>query len=234
MIEFHEVTKVFGGHIRALSDVDLFIGKGEFVFVVGPSGAGKSTLLSLIYREDLPTSGFVVVDGRNLNSLRRPSVPYLRRGIGVVFQDYRLLPRKTVWENVAFALEVTGAGKAETRKRVVHVLELVGLRSRQRNYPNELSGGEQQRTCLARALVNSPKILLADEPTGNLDPEAGLNLMHRLADISVLGTTVVIATHAKPIVDLFRARVVRLERGRVVSDALRAGYDGPISAGGNA
>jgi len=234
LIEFHDVSKVFDNRVRALSEVDLFIGKGEFAFVVGPSGAGKSTLLRLIYRADLPTKGSVIVDGRNLGTMRRSAIPFLRRNIGVVFQDFKLLPRRNVHENVAFALEVTGLARSETRKRVAQVLDVVGLRSKQRSYPDELSGGEQQRVSLARALANSPKILLADEPTGNLDPEAGASLMRHLVEISLLGTTVLVATHAKPIVDVFRARVIRLERGRVVSDEERSGYDGSLSPRGGA
>lgn len=227
LIEFRNVSKQYQGSVRALSDVSLSIGKGEFVFIVGPSGAGKSTLLRMAYRADVPTSGDVFVDGRNVAALRHSQVPFLRRNIGVVFQDFKLLPRKTVSENVAFALEVTGARPADIRRRVAGVLDLVGLRARARAYPNELSGGEQQRTCLARAMANSPKILLADEPTGNLDPETGNHLMQALFDISLVGTTVVVATHAQAIVDAFRTRVVRLEKGHLVRDDALGSYWGP-------
>jgi cell division transport system ATP-binding protein len=229
LIEFDQVSKQYSARIHALDDVTLEVAKGEFVFVVGPSGAGKSTLLRLAYREEQPTSGRVVVDGRDVGKMRSNAVAYLRRNIGVVFQDFRLLPRKTVFENIAFALEVTGARPAETRRRVGAVLELVGLRNRHRAYPEELSGGEQQRTSLARAMANSPKILLADEPTGNLDPETGTQLMQALWDISLLGTTVMVATHAHSIVDAFRCRVVRLEQGRLVRDDRRSGYWGADS-----
>lgn len=223
------MSKTYDGQIRALSEVNLFVGKGEFMFVVGPSGAGKSSLLRLVYREELPSRGEVFVDGRNITALRPASIPYLRRNIGVVFQDFRLLPRKTVWENIAFALEVVGARPAEIRRRVSAVLELVELRSRARAFPQELSGGEQQRVCLARAMVNSPKVLLADEPTGNLDPKTGTRLMQALCDISLLGTTVLVATHAQSIVDAFRCRVVRLERGGIVGDDCDAGYWGAVA-----
>jgi cell division transport system ATP-binding protein len=227
VIEFRDVSKRYQGSICALSDIDLCIEKGEFVFIVGPSGAGKSTLLRLAYRADVPTTGQVIVDGRNVNALHPSQVPFLRRNIGVVFQDFKLLPSKTVYENVAFAMEVTGARPNDIRRRVTQVLDLVGLRQRIRAFPQELSGGEQQRTCLARAMVNSPKILLADEPTGNLDPETGTQLMQALFDISLLGTTVMVATHAQTIVDSFRTRVVRLEKGILVRDDSHGGYWGP-------
>jgi cell division transport system ATP-binding protein len=227
VIEFRDVSKEYQGGIYALADIDLVIDKGEFVFVVGPSGAGKSTLLRLAYRADLPTSGQVTVDGRDVASLHSNQVAFLRRNIGVVFQDFKLLPRKTVFENVAFAMEVTGARPNDIRRRAAQVLDLVGLRARSKAFPLELSGGEQQRTCLARAMVNIPKILLADEPTGNLDPETGIQLMQALFDISLLGTTVVVATHAQTIVDCFRTRVVRLDKGRLTRDDALGGYWGP-------
>lgn len=234
MIEYRGVSKRYAGGISALSQVDLFVGKGEFVFVIGPSGAGKSTLLRLAYRADVPSTGEVIVDGRNVAAMRPSQVPYLRRNIGVVFQDFKLLPSRTVYENIAFAMEVTGAKPNEIRRRAAQVLDLVGLRGRAKAFPQELSGGEQQRTCLARAMVNSPKILLADEPTGNLDPETGTQIMQALFDISLLGTTVVVATHAQTIVDSFRTRVVRLDRGEVTRDDGFGGYWGPLNprAGG--
>lgn len=234
VIEFRQVKKTYGDRIHALSEVDFHVGKGEFVFVVGPSGAGKSTLLRLIYREEVATEGQVIVDGRDVGRMKPRALPYLRRNVGVVFQDFKLLPARTLWENVAFPLEVTGARPHETRRRVAQVLDLVGLRGRSRAYPAELSGGEQQRACLARAMANSPGILLADEPTGNLDPATGAEVMHGLLSFSVMGTTVVVATHARPFVDSIHRRVVRLERGRVVSDEQNAGYGGPHGAGGGA
>ena len=226
LIEFREVSKTYEGKISALHEVNLQVAKGEFVFVVGPSGAGKSTLLRLIYRAELPTSGQLLIEGRSVLTLKPSSIPYLRRSIGIVFQDFKLLPRKTVAENIAFALEVTGARPSEIRRRVAATLEMVRLRDRSGAYPMELSGGEQQRACLARAMANSPRIMLADEPTGNLDPETGTNIMQALWEISLLGTTVLVATHAQSLVDAFRTRVIRLERGALVRDDQRSGYWG--------
>ena len=218
------MSKVYGQNTVALLDVNVYIGPGEFVFLVGPSGAGKSTFTRLIYREELPTRGAVVVDGINVPRLRRRDVPFLRRRIGVVFQDFKLLPNKTVFENVAFAMIVTGASLRQVRKRVPEVLELVGLADKQQAYPHELSGGEQQRVAVARAIVNNPSILVADEPTGNLDPDTAWGIMELLLEINRRGTTTLVATHARHIVDALGRRVVALREGRVVRDQLQGVY----------
>lgn len=225
MIEFLNVTKRFPNGSVALSDVNLRIGKGEFVFVVGPSGAGKTTLVKLIYREEIPTSGDVLVGGRSVVSLRPWAVPYLRRRIGVVFQDFRLLPNRTVFENVAFAMRVIEAPARQIAREVPKALELVGLAGKALSYPSELSGGEQQRIALARAMVNNPAVLLADEPTGNLDPDTAWGIMALFEEINRRGTTVVIATHARTIVNAMHKRVVALEAGRVVRDETEGAYD---------
>lgn len=227
MIEFYDVYKTFPNGTEALRAVSASIAKGEFVFVVGPSGAGKSTMARLIYREELATSGYVFVNGINLSKLRPAAVPYLRRNIGIVFQDFKLLPRKTAYENVAFAMRVIGATPRDMARRVPATLELVGLRDKAEAYPSELSGGEQQRTALARAIVNHPLVLVADEPTGNLDPVTSWGIVQLLLEINRRGTTVVMATHAKTIVDAVRRRVIALERGCVVRDRQRSEYGEP-------
>ena len=209
---------------RAIDGVDLEIAKGSFVFLVGHSGTGKSSLLRMMYREQLPSRGEVTVDGTRVDTLKRSKVPYLRRNVGVVFQDFKLLSDKTVWENVAFALQVTGAKTRDVMRQVPRVLDLVGLAHKSRMFPSELSGGEQQRTAIARALVNNPKILLCDEPTGNLDPQNTNEVMDLLHRINLKGTTVVIATHNALVVDRMRRRVIRLENGRVVADEERGYY----------
>ncbi|HHY16974.1 MAG TPA: cell division ATP-binding protein FtsE [Firmicutes bacterium] len=224
MITLRNVSKDFNSKVKALSSVSLTIDKGEFVFIVGPSGAGKSTLIKLLYREEMPSQGQVMVLGKDLIRLRRREVPFLRRRIGVVFQDFRLLGDKTVGENVSFALEVTGAPRREIQKRVNHVISLVGLRDRRDAYPDELSGGEQQRVAIARALVRNPDILLADEPSGNLDPKTSLEIFTLLERANMFGTTVVVATHAHDVVDLLRKRVVELRGGSVVRDERRGAY----------
>lgn len=224
MIEFYDVYKTYPNGTSALRGVTASIAKGEFVFVVGPSGAGKSTLVRLVYREELPTSGYVFVNGVNLVKLRPSAVPYLRRNIGIVFQDYKLLPRKTAFENVAFAMKVVGATPREIARRVPATLELVGLADKADAYPAELSGGEQQRAALARAIVNHPVVLLADEPTGNLDPSTAWGIVQLLLEINRRGTTVLMATHAKTIVDAVRRRVIALDRGLVVRDRQRSDY----------
>ena len=219
MITFDSVTKTYTGQSQAaLSDVNVDIDKGEFVFLVGQSGSGKSTFIRLILREYRPTRGTLYVAGKNLNQLRSWKVPALRRQIGTVFQDFRLLPRKTVYENVAFAMQVIGKPTKEIRSVVPETLELVGLDGKQKRMPDELSGGEQQRVALARAFVNRPKILIADEPTGNLDPDTAVGIMKVLDRINRTGTTVVMATHDSTIVDQMRRRVIELEFGHVVRD----------------
>jgi len=225
LIALRGVSKVYGSGIFALSQVDLDIRKGEFVFVVGPSGAGKSTLIKLLYREETPTEGQVVVGGKDLSKIRRRDVPYLRRKIGVVFQDIKLLEDRTVGENVAFALRVTGYAGRDVAKRVSQVLSLVGLKDRQDGYPPELSGGEQQRVAIARALVRNPDLLLADEPSGNLDPATSAEIFKLMERANMYGTTVVVATHARHIVDSMRKRVVELKKGAVVRDVRRGAYD---------
>jgi len=218
MIELTNVSKSYPNGIGALYDVNLHIGKEEFVFLVGSSGAGKTTLLRLLYREEKPTAGKVIVDRVNVAELEPEQVPYLRRNIGVVFQDFKLLPKMTVYENVAFALRVTGAPRSAIRRKAMQALELVGMLKRANSLPEELSGGEKQRTCIARAIVNAPPILLADEPTGNLDPTTTWDILQLLEKINKRNTTVVIATHNKNIVDEMKKRVVELDAGRIVRD----------------
>ncbi len=228
MIRLVDATKAFRRgrdvEVVALDAVSLEVTKGEFVFVVGPSGSGKSTFMRLLTREQVADSGEVWVSGKNLKKLRRWKVPLLRREIGYVFQDFKLLPNKTVRENVSFALEVIGRGRKEIRARVPEVLELVGLTDKAESLPHELSGGQQQRVSIARAFVNNPRLLLCDEPTGNLDPATSVGIMKLLDRINRTGTTVVMATHDQQIVDSMRRRVVELEDGRVVRDQVRGVY----------
>ena len=225
MIRFEHVTKVYPRSSRpALRDISLEVGRGEFVFVVGESGSGKSTLLRLALREEQATQGNVLVAGHELGRLPHRKVPRLRREIGTVFQDFRLLPNKTVRENVAFALEVTGAPLGEIRHRVPRLLALVGLEGQSEQLPAQLSGGEQQRAAIARALVHDPAILIADEPTGNLDPVTGWEIVQLLLEINALGTTLVMATHNQEIVTALRRRVVALEDGKIVRDEVGAAY----------
>jgi cell division transport system ATP-binding protein len=225
MIELKSVCKSYAQGMDVLFNVNLHIGKEEFVFVVGPSGAGKTTLMKLLYREEVPTSGKVLVDRVNVADLDSSQVPYLRRNIGVVFQDYKLLHKRTVYENVAFALRVTGTPRSVVRRKVMQSLELVGMLRRANAFPEELSGGEKQRACIARAIVNNPPILLADEPTGNLDPTTSWDIIQLLDKINKRNTTVLIATHNKNIVDDMKRRVVALENGRIVRDRMLGGYD---------
>ena len=224
MIKTKDLVKEFKGSIRALDGITLDIEKGEFVFVVGPSGSGKSTFMKLLTKEEEPTGGEVFVSGKDLSSLPRWRVPYLRRNVGCVFQDFKLLPNKTVFENVAFALEVIGRPKALVQRQVPQILELVGLGEKLDRFPDELSGGEQQRVSIARAFVNRPLILMADEPTGNLDPTTSVGIMRLLDRINRTGTTVVMATHDHAIVDSMRRRVVELESGQIVRDQSRGIY----------
>jgi len=224
MISLRNVSLAYPNGTRALDNVSLEIGKGEFVFLVGHSGTGKTSLLRLLYREMGPTGGDITVDGIRVDRLRHSRIPALRRHLGVVFQDYKLLSDKTVWENVAFAMQVTGAHSRDVERQVPRSLDLVGLAHKSRMYPGELSGGEQQRTAIARALVNNPKLLLCDEPTGNLDPTTTTEIMELLGRINLKGTTVVVATHNSAVVDRMRRRVVRMEDGRVVTDEERGYY----------
>ncbi len=224
MISLRNVSLVYQNGVRALDNVTLEIAKGDFVFLVGHSGTGKSSLLRLLYREQVPSSGEITVDGIRVERLRRSRVPALRRHLGVVFQDFKLLSDKTVWENVAFAMQVTGAHTKDVMRQVPRALDLVGLAHKSRMYPGELSGGEQQRTAIARALVNNPKILLCDEPTGNLDPSNTTEIMELLLRINLKGTTVLVATHNQAVVDRMRRRVVRLEDGKIVTDEERGYY----------
>lgn len=218
MIEFTNVSKVYSNGTEALNDVNLRIDKGEFVFVVGPSGSGKSTFIKLLLREETPTKGIVEVNGFNLGKIKKRQIPQFRRSLGVVFQDFRLIPQMTVFDNVAFALRVTNVANRSIRQRVPYILGLVGLASKARSFPEQLSGGEQQRVALARALVNNPSLLIADEPTGNIDPELSFEIVELLNEINRCGTTVVMVTHAHELVAKFNRRVIAIDRGAVVSD----------------
>ncbi|MPM62596.1 Cell division ATP-binding protein FtsE [bioreactor metagenome] len=224
MIEFKNVTKVYDNNVLALSNLNIQIDKGEFVFLVGPSGAGKSTFIKMLLKEVDPTAGEVIIAGTNITKLAHKEVPFYRRKIGVVFQDFRLIPGLNVFENVAFALRVIGASEREIQKKVPSVLALVGLTKKRNAFPNQLSGGEQQRVSIARSIVNSPSILIADEPTGNLDPETSLEIMDIISDINRAGTTIVMATHAKDIVDTMKKRVIAIEKGTVARDEERGKY----------
>ena len=220
MIRLTDIHKQYENGTRALKGVSLQIDDGDFVFLVGPSGSGKSTIIKLITGELKPTSGTVHVNGYNLERIRKREVPYLRRTVGVVFQDFRLINKMTVYENVAFAMRVVGAREKEIRERVPYVLELVGLESKMDRHPNEMSGGEQQRLAIARALVNNPSTIIADEPTGNLDPERSFEIMALLQEINNLGTTVLVVSHDQNLVELFGKRVIAIDEGIVVSDGL--------------
>ncbi|MBP2001750.1 cell division transport system ATP-binding protein [Paenibacillus shirakamiensis] len=227
MIEMQDVWKTYPNGAHALQGVSVKIDRNEFVYLVGPSGAGKSTFMKLIYREEVPTKGQISVNGFNIGKLKPRKIPYVRRNIGVVFQDFRLLPRLTAYENVAFALEVIEAPKKIIKKRVNEVLDLVGLKGKAGREPSQLSGGEQQRVAIARAIVNNPSVIIADEPTGNLDPETSWGIMQLLDEINFRGTTIVMATHNKDIVNSMRKRVIAIEEGSIVRDQLRGeyGYD---------
>ena len=214
-----------GEEVHALDDVSLSIKEHEFVAIIGQSGSGKSTLIKLILKEEEPTSGNIIINGKDTTFLKQSRVPYLRRSMGIVFQDFRLLPDKTVYENVAFAMYIVKATPRHIRRQVPMVLSLVGLSGKAKMYPNELSGGEQQRVALARALVNNPSMIIADEPTGNLDPDTAWDIMNLLNEINLRGTTVVVATHAKDIVDQMRKRVIHIHKGVIVKDDKKGGYD---------
>ena len=218
MIEFKNVSKVYNNGTEALRNLSLSIAKGEFVFIVGSSGAGKSTFLKLIMREEVPNSGEIVVNGRKLSTVRKRDVPYLRRTMGIVFQDFRLIDKMTVYDNVAFAMHIVGASDREIRKRVPYVLGLVGLEKKMDNHPAELSGGEQQRVSLARALVNNPSMIIADEPTGNVDPAMSYEIVELLTEINRRGTTVLMVTHEHDLVKRFPRRVIEIQGGTVVGD----------------
>jgi cell division transport system ATP-binding protein len=224
MIEFKKVSKVYEDGTAALKDITLSVKKGEFLFLVGPSGSGKSTFIKLVIREIYATSGSILVAGRNICNLKTNRIPQLRRNIGCVFQDFKLLPNKTIFENVAFALEVIGKPGYVIKVQVPQVLQLVGLHNKMKSYPYQLSGGEQQRVSIARAFVNRPSVLLADEPTGNLDPVTSDGIMKLLSRISLVGTTVIMATHNRSVVNSMRRRVVELEKGEIVRDQKRGVY----------
>ena len=224
MIELTNVVKTYDIGTKALRGVSMKIEDGEFVFLVGPSGSGKSTIIKLLTAELAPTEGCVNVNGFQLEKIRSRAIPYLRRTLGVIFQDFRLIENKTVYDNVAFAMRVIGASERETKKRVPYVLELVGLENKGRRLPNELSGGEQQRVAIARALVNNPSVIIADEPTGNLDPARSLEIMMLLEQINALGTTVMVVTHEKELVNRFTKRVVAINEGLIISDGMDGYY----------
>lgn len=224
MIEMKNVYKKYPNGVVAANGIDVEIKQGEFVYVVGPSGAGKSTFIKMMYREEKPSSGDIIVNGVNLATLKNKRVPLLRRQLGVVFQDFKLLPKLNVYENIAFALEVIEESPKVIRKRVTDVLELVGLKHKARMFPNELSGGEQQRVAIARSIVNNPKVVIADEPTGNLDPDTSWEIMNIFEEINNRGTTIVMATHNKEIVNTVRHRVIAIEGGLIMRDELGGDY----------
>ena len=226
MIRLIDVYKEYDNGTKALKGVNMRIDDGEFVFLVGPSGSGKSTVIKLITAEIAPTEGRLMVNGYNLNNISPRQVPYMRRTLGIVFQDFRLIQKKTVYENLSFAMRAIGASPREVRRRIPYVLQLVGLEKKADRYPGQLSGGEQQRVAIARALVNNPSMIIADEPTGNLDPQRSLEIMMLLERINELGTTVLVVTHEKSLVNRFSKRVVAIENGRIISDETGGYYNG--------
>lgn len=225
MISLQNVSKIYPNGTQAMENINLSIGKGEFVFIVGSSGSGKSTLIKTLLKEEEPTSGRIIVHNKDITKLKRRQIPYLRRDIGIVFQDFRLLPNKTVYDNVAFAMQVVEASPREIRRTVPVVLGLVGIAKKFRSYPHQLSGGEQQRVALARAIANNSPILIADEPTGNLDPATAWEIMKLLQDINSRGVTVVVATHEREIVNTLRKRVIEIHKGQITRDSCEGGYD---------
>lgn len=228
MIEMQNVYKTYPNGVKAINGISIKINQGEFAYIVGPSGAGKSTFIKMMYREEKPSSGNIIVNGANVAKIKDSRVPIFRRHIGVVFQDFKLLPKLTVYENIAFALEVIEQSPEEIKKRVLEVLELVKLKGKMDSFPDELSGGEQQRVSIARSIVNSPKVVIADEPTGNLDPETSWEIMNIFEEINKRGTTILMATHNREIVNTIRKRVIAIENGNVVRDEVRGeyGYEG--------
>ncbi len=230
MIEFINVTKEYDNYVKALSNIDIKINKGEFVFLVGSSGAGKSTLIKLLLKEENPSEGTIILKDKDITHVRNRRIPYIRRDIGVVFQDFRLLPNKTVYENVAFAMEIVGENQKKIRRRVPMILGMVNLSRKSSSYPDQLSGGERQRVSIARAIVNNPPVLIADEPTGNLDPDTAWEIMRVLLDINHRGTTVVMATHAKDIVNSMKKRVIEIHEGKLIRDEQKGGYINEIKS----
>ena len=228
MIEFRNVYKKYNTGTEAVKNANFIIEKGEFAFLVGTSGSGKSTLIKLLLKEEEPSKGRIIINGKDTTYLKQSKIPNLRRTMGVVFQDFRLLPDKTVYDNVAYAMYIVRATPKHIRRQVPMVLALVGLSGKAKMYPNELSGGEQQRVALARALVNNPSMIIADEPTGNLDPDTAWDIMNLLNEINMRGTTVVVATHAKDIVDEMKKRVIHIRKGEIVRDDKKGGYNGEI------
>ena len=224
MLEFIEVNKAYKNDVCALKDLSFKVEDGEFVFLIGASGAGKTSIIKMLLREIKPTSGEIIVDNVNIVKLRNRKIPQLRKTMGVVFQDFRLLEGKTVFDNIKYPLQILGVSKKEITKRVTEILELVGLSQRANSFPNQLSGGEQQRVCIARALVNKPKYLIADEPTGNLDPNTSEGIMKLLLDVNAKGTTVIVSTHDRDIVNKLKKRVISMDHGEMINDEERGGY----------
>ena len=224
MLEFIEVNKIYNNDVCALKDLSFKVEDGEFVFLIGASGAGKTSIIKLLLREIKPTSGEIIVDNVNIVKLRNRKIPQLRKTMGVVFQDFRLLEGKTVFDNIKYPLQILGVSKRVITKRVTEILELVGLSDRANSFPNQLSGGEQQRVCIARALVNKPKYLIADEPTGNLDPNTSEGIMKLLLDVNAKGTTVIVSTHDRDIVNKLKKRVISMDHGEMINDEERGGY----------
>lgn len=224
MLEFIEVNKIYNNDVCALKDLSFKVEDGEFVFLIGASGAGKTSIIKMLLREIKPTSGEIIVDNVNIVKLRNRKIPQLRKTMGVVFQDFRLLEGKTVFDNIKYPLQILGVSKRGITKRVTEILELVGLSDRANSFPNQLSGGEQQRVCIARALVNKPKYLIADEPTGNLDPNTSEGIMKLLLDVNAKGTTVIVSTHDRDIVNKLKKRVISMDHGEMINDEERGGY----------